>query len=375
MSGDSEGQERSEEASSKKLDDARNKGQVARSRELTSFLLLLVCSSVLYSMAPNLMLRFTQVFHFNFVLRREDLFEEKTMMTHFWASLQDMLIAISPFFAAAAVAAFVSPLLLGGWLFSPDAFSPNFGRLNPVSGIKKIFSAQGLSELFKALIKFALLGGMTVYLLLKYMPEMMHLQSENLEGALIHGARLLGLAFIYFCSSLAVIAIFDVPYQIWNFISNLKMTKQEQKEEYKETEGSPETKGRIRSAQRKIAMQRMMNKVPQADVIITNPEHYAVALKYDDKANGAPVLIAKGIDIIAFQIRKIAQENKITVVEAPPLARAIYYSTKLDKEIPKGLYVAVAQVLAYVFQLKRHTNGHGPKPKLKDLPIPDELKH
>lgn len=375
MSGESEGQERSEEASQKKMDDARQKGQVARSRELTSFLLLLASSSVLYSMGPYLMARFTQVFHFNFALRREDLFEPHAMVSHFTTSVYDMFVAISPLFAVAAVVAFASPLLLGGWLFSTDAFMPNFGRMNPFSGIKRIFSAHGLSELLKALAKFSLLAGITVYMLMKYTPEMMRLSGESLEGALIHSTRLLGLAFIWLCASLVVIALFDVPYQVWSFVNKLKMTKQEQKDEYKETEGSAETKGRIRSMQRKIAMQRMMSKVPQADVVITNPEHYAVALKYDEENSGAPILIAKGIDLTAFQIRKIAQENKITVVEAPPLARAIYYSTKLDREIPRGLYVAVAQVLAYVFQLKRYSAGRGPKPKLKDdLPIPSDLQ-
>ncbi|HET8705147.1 MAG TPA: flagellar type III secretion system protein FlhB, partial [Pseudomonadales bacterium] len=325
-------------------------------------------------MGPYLMTRLSQIFHFNFVLRREELFDEHEMVTHFNISVYDMFIAISPFFAVAAVTAFASPLLLGGWLFSTDAFMPNFGRMNPASGIKRMFSSHGLSELLKALAKFSLLSGITIYTILKFAPEMMHLSAESMEGALIHGSRLLGIAFISLCASLGVIALFDVPYQLWNFISNLKMTKQEQKDEYKETEGSPESKGRIRSMQRKIAMQRMMSKVPQADVVITNPEHYAVALKYDDSASGAPVLIAKGVDLTAFQIRKIAQDNKITIVEAPPLARAIYYSTKLDREIPRGLYVAVAQVLAYVFQLKRYSAGKGPKPKLKDLPIPEDLR-
>jgi len=374
MSGENDGQERSEEASQKKLDDARKKGQVARSRELTSFLLLLASSWVLYLMGSFLMTKLSQVFHFNFTLRRETLLDEREMISHLFHSIYEVGIALSPFFGVAAITAFAAPLLLGGWLFSTDAFMPNFGRMNPLSGIKRIFSMHGVSELLKALAKFALLGGVTIYLLLKFTPEMMALSAQNLETALIHGSHLLGIGFISLCASLAVIALFDAPYQIWNFISNLKMTKQEQKDEYKETEGSPESKGRIRSMQRKIAMQRMMSKVPQADVVITNPEHYAVALKYDDMASGAPILIAKGIDLVAFQIRKIAQDNKITVVEAPPLARAIYYSTKLDREIPRGLYVAVAQVLAYVFQLKRHAAGKGPKPKLKDLPIPSDLQ-
>jgi len=241
---------------------------------------------------------------------------------------------------------------------------PQFSRLNPATGIGRVFSTRGLVELGKGLAKVAVVA-LIAYVLLKGMtPQMMGLSAEPLNGAIGHAAALAGYALLVLACGLAVIAAVDVPYQLWQHSRDLRMTREEVKEEYKESEGSPETRGRIREAQRALARGRMLQEVPKADVVITNPTHFSVALRYDEKRMRAPTVVAKGTDLIAAKIREVATEHGVPIVEAPPLARALYRSVELGREVPAALYVTVAQVLTYVYQLRSALErGVTPPPK------------
>jgi flagellar biosynthetic protein FlhB len=273
------------------------------------------------------------------------------------------------------IAAIVAPIALGGWIFSMESITPKFDKLDPIKGLPKLFSLNGLVELLKAMLKMTLVGLVGWLLFNSLFAQILGLSAEPMQQAIVHALKLIGYSFLILSCALILVAAIDVPYQLWNHSKNLKMTLQEIKDEMKESEGSPEVKGRIRRAQMEMAQNRMMGEVAKADVIITNPSHYAVALKYDENSGSAPVLVAKGVDLIAAQIRNLAIEANVPLVAAPPLARALYYSTELDTEIPQGLYSSVAQVLAYIFQLKEATKTRGIKPTPpKDIQVPPEFK-
>jgi flagellar biosynthetic protein FlhB len=284
-----------------------------------------------------------------------------------WPALMDAglrsLLIVLPILGATFFAALAAPLAIGGWNFSAEALVPQFSKLNPASGLGRMFSARGTVELGKGIAK-VLVVSLIGWVLLKGMtPQMMGLSSEPLHGAIAHSAALTGYALLVLCFGLVAIAAFDVPFQLWQHSRDLKMTREEVKEEYKESEGSPETRGRIREAQRALARGRMMQEVPKADVVITNPTHYAVALRYDESRNRAPIVVAKGSDLLAAKIREIATENGVPLVAAPPLARALFRTVELGHEVPAALYVTVAQVLTYVYQLKAAVaRGAAPPP-------------
>jgi flagellar biosynthetic protein FlhB len=273
-----------------------------------------------------------------------------------WSSLTTSgaraLWIVLPILGATFCAALAAPIAIGGWNFSAGALVPQFSRLNPVNGMGRVFSTRGLVELGKGLAKVGVVG-VTAWVLLKGLtPQLMGLSSEPLNNAIGHAVALAGYALLVLTCGLAIIAGFDVPFQLWQHARDLRMTREEVKEEFKESEGSPETRGRIREVQRALAKGRMLQDVPKADVIITNPTHYAVALRYDEKKMHAPLVVAKGTDLLAAKIREIAAEHGVPVVEAPPLARALHKSVEIGREVPAALYVAVAQVLTYVYQLK-----------------------
>jgi flagellar biosynthetic protein FlhB len=306
-----------------------------------------------------------------FQLSREIIFDPASPIIYLKQLMIDGVMLIAPFVAVLTVAAIVAPLALGGWVFSWEALTPKFEKLDPVKGIPRLFALRGLIELVKALLKLLLTFVVAVLLSKHFLNELTGLGAEPLEQSISHALTIIGICFLVLSASLIVVVMFDVPYQLWDHSKKLKMTLQEIKDEMKESEGSPEVKGR----QRDMAQNRMMTQVPMADVIVTNPSHYAVALKYDQNGNGAPKLIAKGVDLIAAQIRLLATGANVPLVASPPLARALYYSTDLDKEIPKGLYLAVAQVLAYVYQLKTARENHWDEPLLPgNIKVPDEFK-
>jgi flagellar biosynthesis protein FlhB len=259
-----------------------------------------------------------------------------------------------------------------------EALAPNFGKLNPVEGLQRIFSSRALIELAKAFLKFLFIATASALLLHKHTAELMGLASEPIDQALFHAASLAGTCFLTLAGTMGVIAAIDVPYQLWSHTNKLKMSRQELKEEHKESEGSPEMKGRIRRVQAEMARRRMMHEVPKADVIVTNPTHFSVALRYDEKRMRAPVVVAKGADEIAAKIREIATENNVPIFEAPPLARALHRNVEIGGEIPSNLYVAVAQVLTYIYQVKnarRYGAAWPQRPAIDPGLDPDSHKH
>ena len=371
------GQEKSEEPTSKRLADSRKKGQVARSRELTTTAMLIGSALGMFAFGTMIVDGLLGVMRHNLSLPREKMFDSVYMMAMLQESMAQSLIALGPFFAVMIFAAVVGSVAMSGWNFSFEAIAPKASKLSPLSGIKRMFGPQGLMELGKALAKFFVITAVGILVLWSISDTVLGLGKESLEQAIAHAGSLVLWAFLAVSVSTILIAIVDVPFQMWNHKRQLKMTRQEVKQENKETDGSPEVKGRIRQAQFDMAMKRMMEAIPDADVVITNPTHLSVAVKYDETNMRAPVVVAKGADYVAFEIRRIAAENNVPILSSPPLARSIYHTTELDEEIPEGLYVAVARVLAYIFHLRKTTAGtHGANDlAMDDLPIPDEMRY
>ncbi len=368
------GQEKTEQATPKRLRDSREKGQIARSRDLNSLILLLASSGGLLVFSESMLSGMVRQMYSGFMLSRDVLFDPAQLQYHLGRALADALLAFSPLLGVLFIAALLAPMALGGWSFSPKAIVPNWGKLNPAKGFGRMFSRRAPVEGLKAFAKFAVVAIASAILLNQRAGDIFMLGTEPLRNGLAHTAHIVGWSFIAVSSVLILIAAVDVPFQLWDNANKLKMTKQEIKDEQKQTDGSPETKSRIRAIQRQMAQQRMMEAIPDADVVVTNPTHYAVALRYDKEGSGAPTVVAKGADLIAAQIRKIAAANDVAIVEVPPLTRALYFNTDIGQEIPAGLYVAVAQVLAYIYQLKSmQTTGREVPALPVDLPVPDEL--
>lgn len=369
------GADKSEEPTGKRLEESRKKGQIARSKELNTLAVTLTGTMALIIFGAYMGNVLMDIMRGNFSLPREVLMSERSMALYLLASGKEALLAMQPFLIALLIASIVGPIALGGWLFSTEALQPKASRMNPLAGLKRMFSVQALVELLKALAKFLVILAVALVVLSVDQDDLLAIANEPIEPAILHSLKVVGWSAFWLSCGLILIAAVDAPFQLWSHKQKLKMTKQEVRDEYKDTEGKPEVKGRIRQLQREMAERRMMQAVPQADVVITNPTHFAVALKYDPEKGGAPLLLAKGGDFLALKIREIAQEHKVMVLESPGLARAVYYSTELDQEIPAGLYLAVAQVLAYVYQLRQYQVGKGKRPgPLPDLPIPPDLR-
>ncbi|MCX8048644.1 MAG: flagellar biosynthesis protein FlhB [Methylohalobius sp.] len=370
------GQERTEEPTAKRLEEARRRGQVPRSRELNTFTVLIAgvvgCGVFSQFLGEGL----ARIMAANFRLEREEALATDALLEHAASALRDGVFLLAPLLLVLLLAALVAPAMLGGWIFSLESLKPKFGKLNPLSGLRQILSRRALMELLKSLLKVTVVALAAWFVLEASQPELLVLAAEDLRSALADGLNSLWWGSLLVSLALAVLAVLDVPYQLWDHRAKLKMTLKEVRDEIKESEGRPEVKAKIRQLQRERAQRRMMEAVPKADVVITNPTHFAVALKYDRSRGRAPVVVAKGADWIAAQIRAKAAAAGVPLVEAPPLARALYYSTQLDQEIPQGLYLAVAQVLAYVYQLKAaRTAEERPRPP-EDWPVPEEyLRH
>lgn len=369
------GQERTEDPTAKRQKESREKGQVARSKELNTLAVVMVAAVGLLMLGPEMARKLMDLMAYNFTLEREVLYSTDTMGLHLLASIRQGFGALAPLLAMLLVAALVGPVLLGGWLFSAKLLAPKGERLNPLAGLKRMFSIKALVELLKALAKFLVVLAMALVVLRMRQDDLLALGNEALPGAIFHSGWVLGTSLLLLASSLILIAAVDVPFQIWDNKQKTRMTKQEVRDEYKDSEGKPEVKSRVRQLQREMAERRMMGEVPKADVVITNPTHYAVALKYDPVQSGAPVVVAKGADFLAQKIREVASEHDVIVLESPPLARAVFYSTELEQPIPAGLYLAVAQVLAYVYQVRQFQEGKGKRPgPMPEPPIPDDLR-
>ncbi|MUK36059.1 flagellar biosynthesis protein FlhB [Aliivibrio fischeri] len=373
---ESDGQERTEDATSKRLQQAKDKGQVARSKELAS-VSVLVCGAVaLMWFGEDVARALFSVMERFFSISREEIYDTNKLLEIVGGALIALVFPVFLILITLFVAALAGAAGLGGISFSSEAAMPKFSKMNPMSGIKRMFGMQSWVELLKSILKVSLVGGMAFYLIEGSKEDLFQLSLDTYPANIFHSLDiLLNFILLISCTLLIVVAI-DIPFQIWQHANQLKMTKQEVKDEYKETEGKPEVKGRIRMLQREMTQRRMMADVPSADVVVTNPEHYSVALRYDQSKDAAPIVVAKGGDHVAMKIREIAREHNIDILPAPPLARALYHSTELEQQIPDGLFAAVAQILAYIFQMKQYKKKGGTKPELDEstLTIPDELK-
>ncbi len=364
------GQEKTEQPTAKKLADAKKKGQVPRSKELNSMTTMVFGAMGLLFMGSYMLSHITNVMKHGFTISREEMFGHDAIFDKFEYAISTAFSGILPFLILMTVTAIFTPLLLGGWSFSVEALAFKGERISPLKGFKRIFSANGLMELVKAIAKFLLVSVIAVVYMWNQSDDLLGLGMQPLSVALEHGAYLLGVSFLVVSSTLIIISAIDVPYQLWDHSQKLKMTLQEVRDEMKDTEGKPEVKSKIRQVQQEMAQRRMMEAVPDADVIITNPTHYAVALKYKHEQMAAPIVVAMGKNLIALKIREIATAYDVEIFEAPPLARALYANSRIDQEIPGHLYFAVAQVLAFVFQLRNaKTDGHE-MPDRPDLYVP-----
>jgi flagellar biosynthetic protein FlhB len=352
MAESEQGGERTEQPSARRLEQARERGQIPRSRELTNFATMIGGAVTLATIGATLATRMALIMRTSLAVDPERLRDPSSMLASFGDAILTALPGVLPLFGAVIVLVLLASVALGGWNFSPAALTPDFTRMSPLAGLKRLFGLRGASELGKALLKCLVVGGVCAAIVSRLFADVMALGHMAPLAAIGHGAGLLGKAFVWLCASLAIIAVIDVPLQLFQFTSSLKMTLQELRDEAKESDGRPETKQRIRRMQQQVARRRMMHKVPTADVVIVNPTHFAVALKYDPKNMRAPRVLAKGVDLVAANIRRIAEEHRVPVFESPKLARALYKSADLDQEIPAGLYVAVAQVLSYIFRLR-----------------------
>jgi flagellar biosynthetic protein FlhB len=346
------GGERTEEPSPKRLQEARERGQVPRSRELTTFATMIGGSVALTAIGGSLTANLSQVMRRGMSIDAQSLRDTHSMIDYLSEACILALTSLLPVFGTLIVVVLLASVGLGGWNFSTQALLPNFARLSPLSGLKRLVGLHGASELGKALLKVLVVGAVCAGIISWLFGAVLALGHMAPRAAIGRGAGLLSWAFVWLCASLALIAAIDVPLQLLQFKRSLRMTRQELRDESKELDGRPETKRRIRQMQQTLARRRMMHKVPTADVVIVNPTHFAVALKDDPKKLRAPRVLAKGVDLVAANIRRIAEEHRVPVFESPKLARALYRNTDLNKDIPQGLYVAVAQVLSYIFRVR-----------------------
>ncbi|MCA3130579.1 MAG: flagellar biosynthesis protein FlhB [Betaproteobacteria bacterium] len=366
--------ERTEPPTPRRLEQAREKGQVPRSPELTTFAVLLAAGGSLSLFGATFAGRLETLMTAGLTLDRAAAFRADIMGARLYALTVDALLAFAPLFAVVAAAALAAPMLLSGWLVSAEAVTPQFSRLNPLNGLQRMFSWHALIELVKALLKAAVVGAAVVWIVSNDIAPLVGLSTEPPRAALGHLGSMLGFSFLVATGALTLVVIIDVPFQIWEHRKQLRMTKEEVRQELKETEGDPMIKGRIRQLQREAARRRMMGEVPKADVVVVNPTEFAVALRYREANMRAPTVVAKGAALLAARISELAREHGVPVVRVPPLARALHAHAELGKEIPAPLYTAVAEVLAYVYQLERFETGGGERPEPPaGTPVPPEL--
>ena len=366
--------EKTEQPSSKRIEQAREEGNVPRSRELATCTILLAAGLGIWVLGDRMNVALKNNLATSLTFEREMAFDPMLLLTHIATHCWDFLVAFAPLALLLFIVAIGSPVLIGGWNFSSQALIPKFSRLNPISGFSNIISKNGLIEFIKAIAKSALVGFVGYKVISYDFTTMISLTLVPLDAGIAQVAELLIKGFLYIVGSLVLIAAIDVPFQLKEYNDKLKMSKEEVRQESKESEGNPEVKARVRQQQREMARRRMMSEIPNADVVITNPTHYAVAIKYAEGTMRAPRVVAKGADAIALKIRQIAGENKVLTLESPKLARALFAHTELGDEIPEALYSAVAEILAYVFQIRIFNTQGGVYPNQPtNTVVPDEL--
>lgn len=367
-------QEKTEEPTPRRLEKAREEGQVPRSKELATAAILMMGTGGLLVSGAHIADTMTRIMRASFALPRAAMYDTHEMGLYMANAAVLAIEALAPLMIFLFIASIAGSIALGGWLLSAKALAPKFSRLSPIKGLGRMFSLKSLVELGKAIAKVTVVLFFAIIILRTQTDELLGLSREAVVPAMGHAAQILGWSFFFLSCTMLLIVAVDVPFQIYDHQKNLKMTKQEIKDEFKDTEGKPEVKSKVRQLQREMSQRRMLQDVPEADVVITNPTHYSVALRYQPDKDSAPILLAKGGDQIALKIREIAKANDVEIVEAPPLARAVYYHSEIGQEIPSGLYMAVAQILAYVFQLKQFRRRASARPTMPDFPIPDDLR-
>jgi flagellar biosynthetic protein FlhB len=365
--------ERTEPASERRLEQAREDGNVPHSRELMAFMVLAAGAGTFWVLGSWMAHGAASLLRHGLSFSRNAAFDTTVMSGTALARTVDGFGIVGPIFLAIIVAIIATPFVMGGWVFSPKAFQLDLTRMDPIKGFGRMFSWQSIAELVKAILKALLISGVLYWAVRNEQDRMFALLAQPIETALASFSQLLFFSFVALIGGLAVIAAIDVPFQLWQYHDRLKMTREELKKEARESEGDPQLKARIRSQQREMARSRMMSQVPKADVVVTNPTHFAVALKYDRTAMSAPVVVAKGMNLIAARIREIASENQIPLLETPPLARALYRHAEIGDQIPAGLYAAVAEVMAWVYQMNEFAANAGAMlrptvPALIDVP-------
>jgi flagellar biosynthetic protein FlhB len=368
--------ERTEPPSARRLEQARSEGRVPQSRELTAFLVLAAATGGFWILGGWLTQQAGGILRRGLTFERSAAFDRDAMTNSFTALSWEALLLMAPVFLLTALAAIATPFALGGWTFAPEAMSVNFSRMDPIKGVQRMFSWHSLGELVKAILKALLIGGIIFWVVQRQQGQLFALILQSVEPALASFGHMVVFAMIGLVAGLALIAAIDVPFQLWRYYAGLRMTKEELRQEMKELEGDPYLKARIRSQQREMARRRMMAEVPKADVVVTNPTHFAVALKYDRDRMGAPQVVAMGMGLVAQKIRELATSNRVPVVEAPPLARALYRHADIGDQVPTALYTAVAEILAYVYQLNQYlTIGGNLMPPVlpKTIAVPDDM--
>jgi flagellar biosynthetic protein FlhB len=374
MAAEDSDMEKTEDASPKRLEKAREDGDVPRSRELAACAVLFTSGMAIMMLSRPMGDAMKNVLRQGLSIDRAMAFEPQLLIVHMVKVIEQAMWAFLPLAVIIVSVAVAAPILVGGWVMSQKSVVPNFGKLNPMKGLANLFSKNSLVELVKSIAKTVLVASVGYAIVKKDLQPMLGLSQMPLEASISTVSDYMVTGFLTIASALVLIAVIDVPYQLYQYAQKHKMTKQELKDESKESEGSPEIKGRIRQQQREMARRRMMSNVPQADVVITNPTHYAVAIRYKEGENGAPIVVAKGADVIAQKIKEIAAEHQVMTLESPKLARALYAHAELEREIPQTLYSAVAEILAYVFQLRVFNQHGGVRPVMPaNVPVPDAL--
>jgi len=364
-------QEKTELPTARRIKRAKEDGDVARSKELSMAAIMISASVVVIFMGGSMISSLGEVVRNGLTLDRAQMFDTSVLSVQVGTLMSDALWAIVPVLLVTLVVSLLTPSLMGGWIFSIKAVMPKLSRLSLVKGFGRMFGVKAVVELLKAVAKFLLVAGIGLVVLAWYSDSLFSLGRVDTYPAFMEAGSIVSWSVFFMCLSLVLIAAIDVPFQAYQHLKKLKMTLQEVKDEMKDTEGRPEVKAAIRQKQREIAMQRMIADVPDADVVVVNPEHYAVALTYDRESDGAPVVVAKGVDHMSQRIREVATEHNVEIVRVPLLARAIYYTTEIKDEIPEPLYLPVAQVLSYVFSLNAEFNSDVEMP---DIVIPDEYQ-
>ncbi len=345
-------EDRTEHPTARRLSKAIEEGQVARSIDLSAAAVTVGAMGMIMYMGQGLFQRLSNLFAKSFEFDRKTL-DRPEMLISLWSqNLLDAFLIVLPIVMVTMLAAVLVNAAMSGLHFSPKAFAPNFSKLDPFKGLKRIFGKHALVELAKSILKFGVVSAILWLSLSHFMGQLLYLGVMDLEPAMQNSGAMLTRVGIWVALGLVIIALIDVPYQKHTHFKGLKMTRQEVKDEMKNMEGSPEVKAQIRRRQREMANAKMIQRVKDADVVITNPEHFAVALEYDPTGDGAPVLVAKGIDHMAARIRDEATQHGIHIFQAPTLARALYFTTDAEQQVPEELYQAVAQVIAYVFSLE-----------------------